>query len=211
MVKGNKIALRNQPAAPSPPAKMTYEEFLSWADGPSFAEWVDGEVVALSPVNKIHQDILCFLVAVLRHFTEANRFGLVLAAPFQMKITRSGREPDLLFIDNYHLSRLKKTYLEGPADLAVEIVTPESQHRDRVEKFYEYEREGVPEYWVIDPEKRQAEFYVLGEGGKFHPAIVGDDGIYRSAVLKGLWIKIDWLWQEPLPPVMSILKEWGLV
>ena len=36
-------------------------------------------------------------------------------------------------------------------------------------------------------------------------------GIFHSEVLAGLWIKVDWLWQEPLPPLMSVLKEWGLV
>ncbi|MBI4586646.1 MAG: Uma2 family endonuclease, partial [Planctomycetes bacterium] len=95
--------------------------------------------------------------------------------------------------------------------LAVEVVSPDSRERDRVEKFCEYERGGVREYWLIDPEEKRADFYQLGEDGKCRLAPAGPDGIYRSAVLPGLWIRTDWLWQEPLPPVMGILKEWGLV
>ncbi len=47
-------------AAPEPPAKrkMTYEEFLVWADEDTLAEWVDGEVVARSPESDRHQDLV---------------------------------------------------------------------------------------------------------------------------------------------------------
>ncbi|MDW8290080.1 MAG: Uma2 family endonuclease, partial [Armatimonadota bacterium] len=72
-----------------------------------------------------------------------------------------GRSPDILFVSQQNLHRLKPTYLDGPADLVVEIISPESEERDRTQKFSEYERGGVREYWLIDPEKRLAEFYVL--------------------------------------------------
>ena len=64
---------------------------------------------------------------------------------------------------------------------------------------------------MIDPVRKQAEFYILGADGIYHLAIIGDDGVFKSAVLKGLKLKVDWLWQEPLPPLMKVLKEWGLV
>ncbi len=144
---------------------------------------------------------------------ESFQRGIVRIPPFQMKIGPGlpGREPDLLLVAREHLHSLKKTHLAGPADLAVEVIGPDSRARDRVEKFYEYERGGVLEYWIIDPEEKRAEFYQLGEDGKYRRAPVGPDGIYRSAILVGLWIRVDWFWQEPLPPVMGILKEWGLV
>jgi hypothetical protein len=41
--------------------------------------------------------------------------------------------------------------------------------------------------------------------------VIGPDRIYRSAVLDGLWLQVDWLWQDPLPPVLNVLREWGLV
>lgn len=47
---------------------------------------------------------------------------------------------------------MKETYLDGPADLVVGIVSPDSVGRDRGEKFYEYAQGGVPEYWLIDPQ-----------------------------------------------------------
>ncbi|MBI4586704.1 MAG: Uma2 family endonuclease [Planctomycetes bacterium] len=122
-----------------------------------------------------------------------------------------GREPSLYFIARKNLHRLKKKHLQGPADLVVEVISPDSRARDRGEKFYEYKQGGVREYWMIDYERKQAEFFVLDKNGIYRPAPIGKDGIYRSAVLKGLWIKVDWLWPKRLPTLMSVLKAWGLV
>src|SRR5205085_3602157 len=198
-------------SSPSP-ARMTYEEFLVWADG-THAEWVDGEVIIMSPASQRHQRLLSFLASILQHFIEAKNLGMLLFAPFQMKLaTRpSGREPDLLFIAQEHLDRLKNTYLDGPSDMALEIISPESRARDRGEKFYEYEQAGVREYWLIDPVRKQAEFYRLGDDGIYQIVTGSEDGIFRSAVLNGLSLKVDWLWQEPLPMLLTVLKEWGLI
>jgi Uma2 family endonuclease len=196
-----------------PPAKMTYEEFLTQADEDVPAEWVDGEVVLMSPALDRHQDLGDFLTALLRFFVEAKKLGTVRSAPFQMKLEKrpSGREPDLLFVSSERLDLLKEMYLDGPADLAVEIISTESRARDRGEKFYEYEQGGVREYWLIDPIRKQAEFYLLGEDNLYHLAPIGEDAKFHSVVLKGLSLKVDWLWQEPLPPLLDVLKEWKLI
>src|ERR687884_2191799 len=199
-------------SAPTPsasPAKMTYEEFLAQADEDVPAEWVDGEIILMSPASQRHQVLGDFLTALLRFFVEAKRLGSVRSAPFQMKLaTRpSGREPDVLFISGDRLDRLKEMYLDGPADLAVEIISTDSRARDRGEKFYEYEQGGVREYWLIDPLRKQAEFYLLGDNNLYQLASVGEDGKFHSVVLKGLYLKVDWLWQEPLPPLLFVLKE----
>ena len=197
---------------PTPPPRMTYEEFLEWGDGIR-AEWVDGEVIVMSPASEPHQNLGGLLSSLLRYFVEAYELGRILIPPFQMRLSTrpSGREPDLLFISKDKLDRLKRTYLDGPADMVVEIVSPDSQARDRGDKFYEYEQAGIPEYWMLDQTRRQAEFYHLGEDGTYKRIAIGDDGIFHSDVIKGLWLKVDWLWQDPLPALMSVLKEWGLV
>jgi Uma2 family endonuclease len=195
------------------PAKMTYEEFLARADEHTFAEWVDGEVIRMSPASQRHQLLASFLTSLFQHLVESRQSGMILNAPFQMKLaTRpSGREPDVLFVASEHVGRLKENYLDGPADIAVEIISPESRARDRGDKFYEYEQGGVREYWLIDPLRKQAEFYVLGDDGIYRLATVGEDGVFRSRVLEGLELKVAWLWQEPLPTLLSVLREWKIV
>ncbi len=100
------------------------------------------------------------------------------------------------------------TYLDGPADLAIEIVSEESLLRDRGEKFAEYEIGGVKEYWIIDPELKRADFFVLKKS-RYERRVEDEHGIYRSEVIPGFWIKVEWLWS--LPPVLDVLKELGLI
>jgi len=192
------------------PEKMTYEEFLAWADEDTLAEWVDGEVVMYTPASKRHQNIADFLLKVMGTYVESHDLGMVISAPFQMKLEH-GREPDLLFVASEHLDRLKETYLDGPADLVVEIVSPESEGRDRGEKFYEYEQAGIPEYWLIDPHTKRAEFYQLTAAGQYQLVLPDAEGIYRAAVLPGLWLRVVWLWQTPLPAVLDVVRELGLI
>jgi len=145
----------------------------------------------------------------MRPFVEARDLGIMLAAPFQMKLERSGREPDLLFIASGHLDRLRATYLEGPADLVVEIVSPENVGRDRGEKFYEYERAGVKEFWLIDPLRQWAEFYNLDEQGYYRPTFTGNNGVFHSQVMPGFWLRVEWLWQPPR--VVDVLRQLGVI
>ena len=190
---------------------MSYEEFLDWLDEDTLAEWVEGEVIMTSPVSDTHQNLADFLTAVLRVFVESRELGWVRSAPFQMKLAASSREPDLLFVTSNQLDRVRRTYLDGPASLAVEIVSPESAGRDRGEKFYEYERGGISEYWLLDPQTRRAEFYQFSSEGQYHLIAPDKEGVYRSTVLPGFWLRVDWLWQQPLPRMLDVLRELGVV
>ena len=143
-------------------------------------------------------------------YVETHSLGVIRPAPFQMKLEQ-GREPDLLFVASEHLKRLKETYLDGPADLVVEIVSPESVGRDRGTKFYEYERAGISEYWLIDPQTKRAEFYQLAAAGQYQLVPPDGEGIYRSVMLPNFWLRVEWLWQQPLPPVLDVLRELGLI
>lgn len=196
-----------------PAKKLTYEQFLEWCDEDTWAEWVDGEVIVLTPASDKHQNLADFLTAILRVYAEAHGVGVVRSAPFQMKTGPDlpGREPDILFISREHLDRLKESYLDGPADLVVEIASPESRLRDRGEKFAEYEMGGVGEYWLIDPEEQRADFYLLGEDGRYRIAELEPGEPYYSQIVSGFWIKVEWLWREPLPPILEALRELELI
>ena len=190
---------------PTRPATMTYDEFLDWADEDTLAEWVDGRVVLTSPASARHQYLVIFLSTVLSTYATIHDLGAVLTGPFQMKLARSGREPDVLFIAKEHLARLQPTLLQGPADLVVEIVSDESVARDRGAKFEEYREAGIPEYWLFDPRVEQAEFYQLDERGRYQLAPTDADGVYRSRAMSGLWLRVDWLWQQPLLSPTGVL------
>lgn len=102
-------------------------------------------------------------------------------------------------------------FLEGPADVAVEITSPDSGALDRVVKRRVYETGGVKDYWLIDPERRQAEFYRLEGEGRYRLIFGGEEGEYRSEAIPGFWLQVEGLWQEPLPKVLDVLRELGVV
>ncbi len=68
----------------------------------------------------------------------------------------------------------------------------------------------MPEYWLINPQVRWAEFYRL-EGEHYRPAFSGDEGVYHSEALPGFWLRVEWLWQEPLPKTLDVVRELGLL
>lgn len=191
--------------------RMSYEEFLAYVDEDMHAEWVDGEVIVHMPPKDRHQDVVRFLLTLFSLFVDFFHLGKVRPAPFEMKLTPTGpsREPDILFVAQEHRERLTEERLEGAADLVVEVVSDDSVMRDRVRKFTEYQAAGVREYWLIDsrPGHGQADFYVLDEQGKFQAVPVSGDSIYRSTVLPGFWLRVDWLGAEELPDPLLTFAE----
>jgi len=190
--------------------RMSYEEYLDWADEGVLAEWVNGEVIVHMPPKDLHQALAGFLYHIIELFVAVFDLGMVRIAPFEVRLGPDGpsREPDVLFLAKTHLDRRTPERVVGPPDLIIEVVSDDSVRRDRVTKFDEYEAAGVLEYWVIDnrPGRGRAWFYQLDPSGHYRSVLVGEDGVYHSAVLPGMGLRVDWLWQEQ-PDVLSALAE----
>jgi Uma2 family endonuclease len=189
--------------------QMTYEEFMEWADD-RHLEWVNGKAYLLAPPSTRHQQLVTFLTKTFGFYVDEKELGQVIVAPFQMNL-ETGREPDLIFVAAEHTDRLEKNRLDGPADLAVEVVSPSSGARDRGEKFYEYESGGVREYWLVDPDRTELEVYRLTDEGRYRSTQPEDGSVYRSEVVPGFWLDAAWLWRDPLPKTMDVLHAWDLV
>lgn len=193
-----------------PPGPVTWEEFLAWtaAVGENIrAEWVDGEIEVLPPMSFLHQSLSLWLSRVMLEFIEPRGLGVIVQSlPTLLPGRRRGRLPDIIFIASEHRGRIRTNSVEGPADLAIEIVSPESVERDTVTKRAEYAAGRIREYWLIDPAERSVIFYQLRPDGGYAPGAVDDAGVYRSAVIPGFWLRTDWLWQHPLPPIAAIRR-----
>ena len=195
--------------------KLSFEEFLREYDG-MHAEWLDGEVILMSPVSLQHQDLLIFLCMLLKVFLERRPLGKVLIAPITMRILgkRHGREPDLMLVKTEHFDRLHRNFVDGPADIVVELVSPESDERDHGTKFTEYEAAGVPEYWLIDLLRKEVYFYHLNvikndEGAdelRYRRMEVDTHGDIRSIELPGFRLHVETLWQDTLPTVVEMIE-----
>ena len=207
------ITIDEQVAAttkPVPPQKVSFEEYLAWALAQEHpCEWMDGEIIPVAAASLRHQRVLSFLNFILKSFCLRHQTGQVVIAPYVMKLEaqRRGREPDLLFVSRERENLLLLTYLNGPADVAIEITSRESTGRDRGEKYVEYEAAGVREYWLIDPERQQADFYRLGDNGRYRSISPDTDGFFHSEIITGFRLRVEWLWE--LPDEFEVLRQLG--
>ncbi len=194
---------------------MSCAQFLEEIDENQQAEWVAGEAILFMPPTPIHQDYVALLLTLMRNYVEFLRLGKVLAATVEMKVSpdANSREPDILFVARANLNRIADKKVEGPADLVVEVISPESVACDRAEKFYEYQNAGTKEYWITDPRfnLERADFWVLDDNGRYEPVPLDEDDVYRSTVLDGFWFDVNWLWDEDAPtPLQAFAQIVGL-
>ena len=199
-----------------PRGKLSFDKFLKWCNQEegTRAEWIDGEVIVLLPDSSRDQRVIQLLIMLLRHWIDAGDLGTLFQENFLMRLRqpqRRGRVPDLLLVSRQHADRIRPTYLDGPGNVAVEVISPDSGQRDRIDKFREYELAGVPEYWLIDPLREWGEFYELDAAGRFQLALAGRTGRYTSRALTGFWIELEWLWQDPPPKIIDLLRQLGLL
>jgi len=196
------------------PQKLTYEEFLREYDG-QYAEYVDGEIIKDMSVTEKHDFLTNFLITVLTLYVSTNKLGRICSEPYQMKMIFGnkikGREPDIFFVANENFNRLGEKFFEGAADLVIEIISPESVVRDTEDKFDEYETAGVKEYWIINPNRRTAIFYGYDKNNKYKMLPISAEGKFESRIIEGLWINLEWFWQEESLDLIDILKDWKLV
>jgi Uma2 family endonuclease len=191
-----------------PPGPVSWEEFLAWATREDVrAEWVDSAIEVMESMSFEHQAIMLWLSRLLADHVETAHLGVVtLPLPMRLPSRHRGRSPDILFLTTEHLHRIQATCIDGPADLVVEIVSPDSIERDTETKLTEYAAGEVPEYWLINPLTQQATFYQRQPDGRYQPAAIDSDGVVRSAVVAGFWLRVDWLWQRPLPALAVVQR-----
>lgn len=191
---------------------MSFDEFLAWEYEGGLTEWVNGEVFVYMSANYEHQRIQRFLTVLLAAWCDFEDAGEILTAPYaiQPEAGGAGREPDLVFVSREHSTRIGPKHLAGTPDLVVEIVSPESAARDRVTKLREYERAGIPEYWIVDsrPGIERADFFGLDAEGHYEPVPVRD-GTVRSKVLGGFWLRVAWLWDPEQKPLVALREVRG--
>lgn len=196
---------------PLPKLEMSEEEFVSWCDDKTRAEWVDGKVVIMSPSSVEQDELNTWLASLLREFLAHHDLGKVMGPNVTARFAtqRRRRIPDILVLLTNRLNLVMKNHIEGAPDLIMEIVAPESQTRDRREKFNEYEKAGVREYWIIDQAAEQVEVYTLKRGK--YTQVAEEKDIWRSVLLAGFYLRASWLWRKPLPRYAPVFKELGIL
>ena len=197
LVYSGKVIVQNVP----------YEDYLSGKYG-EHTEWIFGDVIEMSPVSARHTLLTVYLITLFKAYLEKTGGGTVFMDPMVMRAADNlpARQPDIQVILPERADIIKPNQVAGPANLVVEIVSPGSVQRDRGEKFREYEQGGVDEYWIIDPQREEALFYVRDDGGLYRAQPFAE-GIYTSTVLPRLQVTVTTLWEETLPTITQIMQS----
>lgn len=183
----------------------TLDRYLAEAPESQRWEYVRGEVVMYSPATADHQRLVNFLVRLIGGFCEAKGWGEVLTGPAAIRVLPDVvREPDLFVLPPEEVPKAKGVPLEVRPALVIEVTSPTTRTIDTVEKANDYAAAGIQEYWVIDPERREILVHRL-KASEYELERVRA-GRLESASVPGLWLKAEWLFQEPLPLVATCLR-----
>jgi Uma2 family endonuclease len=198
---------RADTAAVPEPAKYTFDDFCVLVKEDQKADLIDGVIYMASPENLDANDRFMWLGFLMNGFAGKTDQGKVYGSRVAFRLGDvGGPEPDLAFVKKDRLHLRRRGFFQGPPDLAVEIVSPDSIERDYELKRAQYEAAGVSEYWIVDEFERKVTLLRLAANGKYRE-VKARKGELHSVVLRGFWLRPEWLWQEPLPLHLDILQE----
>ena len=177
--------------------RWTYDELLVELPETTVPiELWEGEFIMSPSPSFFHQELIDRFHDALKAWVRPRDLGKTCVAPMDMILTqRHVAQPDVLFVARDRLAIIKDR-VRGPADLVLEVISPGSRQKDRIEKRDLYEQHGIKEYWLIDPDAQTVETLFLENGeyrliGRWHP---GDTA--RSRLLEGFTLSVSELFGD---------------
>ena len=179
-------------------------------------EYLDGRLV-MSPASDRHEDLFRFLLTVMSAFLDERGGGVVRGSRYPMRLDeRWSPEPEILVVREERRHLLTPRFLDGPADLVVEIASEGDPRFDVREKLPRYRAAGIEEIWLIDPFAKAVLVNRLHSPGSQpggsrtaagYAATTLASGRLASTVLPGFGLDVSWLWEEKLPPTLACLRQ----
>ena len=147
-------------------------------------------IISPSPTNQ-HQVVVGKLHILIGLHVFNNNLGQLLMAPMDIKLRKGViRQPDIVFMSNEHLRRITNKHW-GIPDLAIEVTSPGTKREDRKYKYAEYEKAGIKEYWIIDPDKQTVDIYELKDKQYMTMGNFRGSDIVKSEVIKDFSFKVE--------------------
>ena len=159
-------------------------------------EFINGEVIFNSPVKLEHSHCQKLLLILIDNYVRVNNLGFVGNEKIMISLTRNDYEPDICFFEKSKSDDFHSKQMQFPApDFVAEVVSPSTEHNDRVIKFEDYAAHGIHEYWIIDPEAKTIEQYLL-KNDKYELSLKSDNGSIKSRAVRGFEIPIESVFNE---------------
>ncbi len=174
--------------------KFNYQDYLQLSDDKRY-EIIDGELFMVPSPNESHQRFLVTLTIILANHVKKNKLGSIYCAPFDVLFSEEDVvQPDIIFVSNKNKKIITKDNIQGVPDLLIEILSPGTSKRDLGIKKKLYAKNGVREYWIVDPEQETIEVLNLkkGEflGRSCNTGAAGQTSRLSSSVIQGFDIDI---------------------
>lgn len=156
----------------------------------------DGELLEMTSPRLIHQKILQRLYYILENHVREQNLGILYIAPHDLYVSATRFfQPDLSFVsrerlENERIEREDGQCLVAPPDLCVEVVSPSTARRDRVDKVNAYAQFGVRHYWILDPEEGSLQAFVLDNGRYALEAALSDENTFAPSLFPDLQIEL---------------------
>ena len=177
----------------------TYDDYLTLPDDGRRYEIIEGELfMSPAPTTK-HQFVKRSIQHYLHTFVITHNLGEVLDAPTDVVFSDTNIvQPDILFIAKANLHKITEANIRGAPDLIVEILSPATADTDRGAKKLLYERYGVKEYWLVDPDPETVEIYTL-QAGRYELAQRAEKtGTVHSVLLPSFSMEVAEIFASPL-------------
>jgi len=171
--------------------KWTEADYFRLPETNRIIELSEGRLIITPSPTSQHQRIAFRLSNLLGNYILSHNLGEVVTTPMDTRLWKGKiRQPDIAFMSNEHLDRITEQ-LWGVPDLVVELLSEGTAKVDKEDKYFEYQRAGVQEYWIVDPFNQSIEVYTLKNGiyeifGKWGPGEIA-----KSKLLDGFKVSID--------------------
>lgn len=190
-------------ALPKEKARYTFADYLTWDENERI-EIIGGEAFLMAVPDSKHQEISMEISRQLANFL-VGKPCRVYPAPFNVRLFEKDGdapedvdtvvEPDISVICDR--SKIDARGCKGAPDLIVEILSPSSLRNDRLVKLRLYQRAGVREYWIADPENKTVQVFLFNNNGILYPhEDYGQENMAKVNVLDGCFIELDKVFSE---------------
>lgn len=175
-----------------PQGAWTYADYARLPATGDRYEVIRGDLHMSPAPRPKHQKVISRLIAAFENFLDEHPVGDVFPSPIDVRPTEEDTvvQPDIVFIAKDNLEMVQDAYIFGVPDLLVEILSPGSLNYDRRDKYHLYAEVGVPEYWIIDPERCTVTVHVLCGNAYVPLAEVGPDVVIPSEQLPDLQLPV---------------------
>jgi len=171
--------------------KQTVKDYKLLPEGAPY-QLIEGELVMTPAPNPRHQFISGNLFKGIAKYMDEKRSGVLFYSPIDIYLDEENAfQPDIVFISNEKRHIIKDDGIYGAPELVIEILSPSTAYYDIKKKFRVYEKGGVLEYWIVDPEMNTVELYFNEDGHFSLKTKLENKGEIESFILKGLRLTLE--------------------